>query len=171
MESDFATVVGRWQSFQSLAGSVAATLLGLLFVAVSIRPAIFGRRDHPDFLSIAAKSMGLFILVIAIALVFQIPDLHRDGMGIALAIMAGISVLNTIHQFTVFQRIFREWGPFFLARRILLPAVGHALLLAVSIALLVGDEGWLPVLGFTQILYILTATYNAWDLLIRAGEC
>src|SRR5918912_645790 len=124
MGSEFTSAIARWQNFESLAGSVAATLLGLLFVAVSIRPAVFSQEDHSAFLAVAAKSMGLFMLVIVIALVFQVPDIRPNGMGIALAVMAVISIFNTVQQVTVMRRILHEWGPLFLARRILLPALG-----------------------------------------------
>jgi hypothetical protein len=170
MESEFASAMGRWQSFQSLAGSVAATLLGLLFVAVSIRPTLFGRRDHPDFLSIAAKSMGLFMLVILIALLSQIPDLRPGGMAIGLVIMAVISLANTGYQIAIMRRILHEWGPLFFVRRILLPAAGYVILLVTSAAIYYGDDQWLLALGLTQILFLFTGTYNAWDLLIHPGS-
>jgi hypothetical protein len=110
------------------------------------------------------------MLVILIALVFQIPDLRPSGMAIALLIMAVISLFNTIRQIAVMRRILHEWGPLFVARRILLPALGYALLLAASAAINSGDAGWLLVLGITQILFLFTGTYNAWDLLIRVGK-
>jgi hypothetical protein len=170
MESEFASAIARWQNFESLAGSVAATLLGLLFVAVSIRPALFSQEDHSAFLAVAAKSMGLFILVTLMALVFQIPDIRPNGMGIALAAMAIISIFNTVQQVTVMRRILHEWGPLFLARRILLPALGYALLLVASVTIYNGDVRWLSLLGITQVLFLFTGTYNAWDLLIRVGK-
>jgi hypothetical protein len=170
MESDFASAIGRWQSFQSLAGAVAATLLGLLFVAVSIRPTLVGRQDHPDILSIAAKSMGLFMLVILIALVSQIPDLRPSGMAIGLVIIAVMSLANTGYQIAVMRRILDEWGPLFFVRRILLPTAGYVILLVTSVAIYHGDDRWLLALGTTQILFLFTGTYNAWDLLIHPGS-
>ena len=170
MESDFASAIGRWQSFQSLAGAVAATLLGLLFVAVSIRPTLVGRQDHPDILSIAAKSMGLFMLVILIALVSQIPDLRPSGMAIGLVIIAVMSLANTGYQIAVMRRILDEWGPLFFVRRMLLPTAGYVILLVTSVAIYHGDDRWLLALGITQILFLFTGTYNAWDRLIHPGS-
>lgn len=170
MESEFASVIGRWQSFQSLAGSVAATLLGLIFVAVSIRPALFREEDHPDFLSIGAKSMGLFMLVVIIALLFQVPDPRPIDIGTALAICALISLFNTARQIIIMRRILDEWGILFLSRRILLPAVGYVLLLAVSITIYMGETRWINVVALTQLLFLFTGTYNAWALLMRIGK-
>jgi hypothetical protein len=170
MEREFASAIARWQNFESLAGSVAATLLGLLFVAVSIRPALFSQEDHLAFLAVAAKSIGLFMLVTLIALVFQIPDIRPEGLGVALAVMGVISTFNTIHQVTAMRSILNEWGLSFLTRRVLLPTLGHAGLLIASVTLYNGDVQWLPVLGGTQIVFLFTGTYNAWDLLIHIGK-
>ena len=70
--------------------------------------------------------------------------------------------------------ILQEWGPLFVARRILLPALGYTLLLAASVGIYNGDTEWLFALGTTQNLFLFTGTYNAWDLLIRVespGVC
>src|SRR5581483_5231914 len=131
MESEFAAAIGRWQSFQTLIGSAAATLLGLLFVAVSINPAIFRRETHPDYLSIAAKSMGLFVLVLFIALLFQIPEIEPSSMALVLVTMAVLSIVNTVQQLVIMRRIVNEWGVVFFVRRVMLPAAGYGLLLVV----------------------------------------
>ncbi|HLH25358.1 MAG TPA: hypothetical protein VK066_22805 [Chloroflexota bacterium] len=170
MEGEFAAAVARWQNFETLAGSIAATLLGLLFVAVSIRPALFSQENHVAFLTVAAKSMGLFMLVALMALVLQIPDIKPDSMGIVLGIMAVISIFNTMQQVAAMRPILNEWGLLFLVRRVLLPALGYAGLLLASVALYNGDVRWLSLLGGTQILFLFTGTYNAWDLLIRLGR-
>jgi hypothetical protein len=169
MDSEFASIIGQWQSFENLAGSISATLLGLLFIAASIRPALFDRAEHREFLTIAAKSLGMFILVIAIALVFLIPNIDPRNMGITLAGMAILALVNTTQQIVAMQKLLNEWGLLFITRRILLPAAGYVLLLWVSAMLYIGQSGWISWLGPAQILFILSATYNAWDLLLRVG--
>ena len=170
MESDFASVLGEWQSFQNLSGAAAATLLGLLFVAVSIRPALFGHAEHRDFLAIAAKSLGMLILVLAIALITLIPHIDPVHMGITLAIIALLALVNTTQQIVLMQKLLHEWGLLFVTRRIVLPAVGYALLLWVSVMLYAGQIHWVSWLAPAEILFLFTATYNAWDLLVRVGN-
>ena len=170
MDSDFAHILAQWQNFEMLAGSVSATLLGLLFVAASIRPALFDRTEHREFLTIAAKSLGMFMLVIAIALVFLIPNVDPRTMGITLAGMAILALVNTTQQIVAMQKLLNEWGLLFITRRILLPAAGYVLLLWVSAMLYIGQIHWLSWLAPAQILFVLSATYNAWDLLLRVGK-
>jgi hypothetical protein len=170
MDSDFAAIIARWQNFEMLAGSVSATLLGLLFVAASIRPALFDRTEHREFLAIAAKSLGMFMLVVAIALVFLIPNIDPKPMGITLAGIAILALVNTTQQIFMMQKLLNEWGLLFITRRILLPASGYVLLLWVSAMLYIGQIHWLSWLAPAQILFVLSATYNAWDLLLRVGK-
>lgn len=147
MSDEFSSTLAQWQSFQGLAGASAATLLGLLFVSASIRPELFVHETHPELLSVGQKSMGMLLVVTIIALVFLLPSISPSSMGTALGITALIALFNTSRQFAIAQRLLREWGMFFVARRILLPSAGYVLLLAVSIALYLGEIEWLSLLG------------------------
>ena len=171
VETSFSNAIGQWRDFQSLVGAVGATLLGLLFVAVSIRPALFGRDTRPEFLSLALKSLGLFMLVVLIALLFLMPDPRPQDVGIGLLVMGGISLFNSMQQMLGLQRLLRrEWGAFFVLRRVLLPTVGYLLLLVTSFRILEGDPSWIPAVGWLQMLFLFTATYNAWDLLTHVAK-
>jgi hypothetical protein len=170
IEHEFAAAIARWQSFQALAGTIAATLLGLLFVAVSIRPTLLGQADHPGFLAVGAKAMGLFMLVIVIALLLQMPDLRPTTLAIVLILMALLSLFNTARQVAIIHQLIEEWGWLFVARRIMLPGCGYVSLLAASVTIYRGETEWLVVVASTQLLFLFTGTYNAWDLLVRAGK-
>ena len=47
MNGAFADALDQWTTYFALMGGAAATLLGLLFVAVSLRLNIFHRREVP----------------------------------------------------------------------------------------------------------------------------
>jgi hypothetical protein len=98
-----------------------------------------------------------------------IPDIDPRNMSITLAGMAILALVNTTQQIVAMQKLLNEWGLLFITRRILLPAAGYVLLLWVSAMLYIGQIGWVSWLGPAQILFILSATYNAWDLLLRVG--
>ena len=46
--TDFSQMVGEWETFYLLTGTAAATLIGLLFVAVSINIEPFQGKERPD---------------------------------------------------------------------------------------------------------------------------
>ena len=171
VEDSFARTVEQWRDFQALAGAVGATLLGLLFVAVSIRPAVFGRDTHPEFLSLALKSLGLFMLVVLIALLLVMTDPRPRDVGIALSIMGAISLFNSVPQLASVHRSMRqEWGAFFFLRRVLLPTAGYLLLLVAGLGILMGDTSWIHAIGWLQLVFLFTATYNAWDLVTHVAK-
>ena len=69
MTSDFAAEVVQWQSAYILIGGMAATLTGLLFVAVSINLRTIITRAN----NAATRTLIQFLLIIELSIVFQIP--------------------------------------------------------------------------------------------------
>ncbi len=174
MEDTFTTTIGRWRDFESLVGAAAATLLGLLFVAASLRPAAFNptnNPDHPDLLSIGLDTMIMFLLAIAIALVLLIPNITPIGLGMSLMILALFSLTQNVRHSIASQRMIRrEWGAWFFTRRVILPGFGYILLIVIGISVMTGQNWRLSALGGLQLLFLFTGTYNAWSLLTRVDK-
>jgi hypothetical protein len=57
--SDFAQIISDWETFYLLSGTAAATLIGLLFIAVSIHIEIFNRQPYSHFSHFAALTVAL----------------------------------------------------------------------------------------------------------------
>ena len=174
VEESFGTAIGRWRDFESLVGAAAATLLGLLFVAASLRPAAFNRTDnpdHPDLLSIGLDTMVMFLLSIAIPLLLLMPDITPMGLGVSLVVLAIFALVHKVREVAVGnQVIWREWGAWFFTRRVILPGIGYVLLMIIGIAVMTGRNQWLSALGGLQLLFLFTGTYNAWSLLTRVDK-
>jgi hypothetical protein len=67
MDDAFSQALAEWTAFYALMGGAAATLLGLLFVAVSVRLNIFHQREVADVRDFAAFTFGTFLVAIAVA--------------------------------------------------------------------------------------------------------
>jgi hypothetical protein len=67
MDDAFSQALADWTAFYALMGGAAATLLGLLFVAVSVRLNIFHQREVADVRDFAAFTFGTFLVAIAVA--------------------------------------------------------------------------------------------------------
>ncbi|HEX6509978.1 MAG TPA: hypothetical protein VF221_20310, partial [Chloroflexota bacterium] len=70
MQAGFSSTIAGWQAFYMLAGTASATLVGLLFVAVSINVDLLGESGADAILSLARETFIRFIFVVVVALVF-----------------------------------------------------------------------------------------------------
>ena len=88
MESTFSQDLSEWTAFYALMGGAAATLLGLLFVALSVRLNIFHQRDVADVRDFAAFTFGTFLVAIAVAGLAIAPHVHRSTLALSLLLVS-----------------------------------------------------------------------------------
>jgi hypothetical protein len=86
-----------WSTFAQVAATAAASRIGLLFVAVSIRIDVIARSQ--ELRKRAAQTLSLFGTVLLTAILIAIPGQATDALGAeltALAVIAGggLSVLH-----------------------------------------------------------------------------
>jgi len=83
-----------WSTFAQVAGTAAASLIGLLFVAVSIRIDFIARSQ--ELRNRAAQTLSLFGTVLVTAILIAIPGQATEALGAeltALAVIAGGGLL------------------------------------------------------------------------------
>ena len=98
----FSQALAEWTAYYALMGGAAATLLGLLFVAVSLRLNIFHQREVADVRNFAAFTFGTFLVGIAVAGLALAP--HARPFTLALPLL-----LVGIAAFAAIFRIARLW--------------------------------------------------------------
>jgi hypothetical protein len=72
----------KWSTFAEISGGAAAALLGLLFVAVSIRIGVIAKSQ--ELRNRAAQTLALFVTVLFVAILLSIPDQSGRVLGIEL---------------------------------------------------------------------------------------
>ena len=102
MDDAFSQALTEWTAFYALMGGAAATLLGLLFVAVSVRLNIFHQRQVADVRDFAAFTFGTFLVAIAVAGFAIAPHAHRFSLALSL-------LLVSIAAFAAIAWISRLW--------------------------------------------------------------
>jgi hypothetical protein len=95
MDDAFSQALADWTAFYALMGGAAATLLGLLFVAVSVRLNIFHQREVADVRDFAAFTFGTFLVAIAVAGLAIAPHAHRFTLALSL-LLVGVAAFVTI---------------------------------------------------------------------------
>src|SRR5258707_10741656 len=88
MDNSFSQAITGWQGFYALAGAASATLVGLLFIAVSLHLDIFSNESETEIRSLAENTLINFLSILMIALFFLIPHLSPAGLGLPLLAVA-----------------------------------------------------------------------------------
>lgn len=177
MDSVFADALADWVPFYALAGAAAATLLGLLFVAASLRLAIFRNPDTADvsyFATFIFANMLGALIVPGLALV---PHERASSLAIPLVVLGVIGLIMLVTLARLTYRLNPRDAvpspgitPWTLAGRALLGSMLAPVLLMLISAWLVaaGHEAAFQVLAFTEGLLLIIPTGSAWLLVTHA---
>jgi len=171
-QPEFAALAATWHDFYLTVGAATASLIGLLFVGISINLDEFTTDDGTGIRVLAEQAFGNFVLVLVIALLVLIPDQEPGTLTLQLAIVGGLGTFRIVRRAMVFGR--RPTDPFggwrYGVRRLGLPAA--ASVGVIGVAVLVQSNPitafyWLVVAVF---VYLFSAADSAWDLLIEVGR-
>ncbi len=157
-----------WSEFYSVTGESSATLLGLLFVAVSINASTALARMHQNSRRLAEQTFQNYLVVMLVSMLTLFRSLDRAELGyvtLGIAALRGVWALVRLYwaakePYEVESRLKSLW-------RQLPSLIGFALLIyaAQSMARDVGDTR--TTFAFGTITLLLSATTMAWELLLR----
>jgi len=161
-----------WHDFFIAAATAAATLLGLLSVAVTLNSDIILLGTRPHLKRIAEQAFQNYLVVVLAALLLLVPD--QDWRSIALemllagAIMAAYATFRTVSAWRVSDDDFtrtRTW------KRLVPSLLGNLMLVYSGWKYRSAyDEQAMVLFGLSAIVLIVTATATSWDLLLRVAE-
>jgi hypothetical protein len=171
VDADFAAALADWHEFFAAVAGAAATLVGLLFVALALSPAIMADEGPAGVRVWAGQTFHSFLVVLAFALVALIPDDTGRALAITLAILGGQGVVRVVGDV---RQARADPDPTWRGRRALsrfaAPAAAYACCLWAAAAAWRGDEdafGWLVAATF---LLVVSASASCWDLLKAIGS-
>jgi UDP-N-acetylmuramyl pentapeptide phosphotransferase/UDP-N-acetylglucosamine-1-phosphate transferase len=159
------TLLG-WHDLFLLVGGAAATLMGLLFVGLSLNLDIIRRKAHDDLREIAAQTGNNFFYPLLFAVIFLIPGQTRLSLGLCLLILGVFAELGTIDHLVRTRRKAKSIGAPALTRRFILPLISLALMILVAIGVLAGEPLSLYGTVVAIVILLVAAVQNAWDLLL-----
>jgi hypothetical protein len=171
MHSTFSSTVAGWQNFYGLAGAASATLIGLLFVAVSLHIDLIGEPDAAAILSVARRTFGRFILVVIVSLLFLVPNLSRMGLGLPLLALGIVDSIRTLRHARVVIRAPRRSfgsrdGAYGVLFPVVLPLASGVGLIVVAATVLASQTTYLYWMLPIIALVLANAATSAWDLML-----
>lgn len=156
-----------WDNFGVVAGAATAALLGLLFVAVSIRIEPIARSK--ELRNRAAETMALLLTGLLASALLTVPDQAKWVLGaelIALAVAAaGVAIVLN-------RRAGRETGSPLarLVDNVNPTLVTCVLLLAAGVVLAVGHSRGLYLVVPALFAVLVGCVTNAWLILVRVSD-
>lgn len=166
----FAETVTGWHDFYIMVGTAAATLVGLLFVGLSLNIEMFRREETRDLRTLAALTFNSFIYVLAFAILFLIPRQVPLGLGLPLFFLGAAGLANTILQYQHTRDSDRVWGRSRLPWRFALPVLSLTGVVVIAVTVLLGYTDGLYWLVPVMIIMLANASRNAWDLLLGSRQ-
>ena len=169
----FAEVLRDWQLFYATFATACATLVGLLFVAVSLNRDILNREDGGERMWIARQTFYQFLMLFLLALLLLAPHHTPTSVGLTLLGFGGFWSVGVVRAFRTSVRMRRQ--PLRLQgfmRGFGLSFVSLLSVFAVAVAMLLGQVGALVWLVVVLVNLMLFTGRNAWFLLvhIRKGD-
>jgi hypothetical protein len=165
----YRSLVQSWHDFYIVAGTASATLVGLLFVSLSLHlRAVLAR---PEVRGLARSTLANFALVLLVALVLVIPQ-DAQGAGIDLEIAGVVSAVIIVAPVVAsIQSGTRTIRSRLLILRFVLSFLGYAGTLAGGILLSNGSfTAAFAALAAATITLLVISLRNSWDLLVSVGE-
>jgi cation transporter-like permease len=168
---DFALAAQRWHDFFLLVGTAAATLIGLMFVAISFAVGSTAERTRKDVDAWVTPWLVYFAEVFLIAAVMLAPVstlVQGCVLGGLLAsnLPWGLMRLRYLHAQHAEERIPTSvW-----VWQMLLPLLGQLVLALGAVGFLQGDARALGVCALSVIVLLVVALRNAWYLVIYLIE-
>ena len=156
----------HWHDFYLLVGTVGATLLGLLFIAVSLGAGFLNQRRAEATRTFYSPVIIHFASVFFISAVALVPE-HR-GSYFAALIGANAAIGSAVSIFVTYQLVRHDWTRYkedYFSYG-LLPGVGYLALLIAAFMIWQEDDRALDFLSGALLLLLLINIRNAWDLML-----
>ena len=167
---DEATLTG-WHDFYLTMGTASASLIGLLFVALSLNMDAVMGESRDDLRAFAEQAFNSFSVVLLVSVCFLIPQNNPDDLGVIyllLAIIGGYRMLRRAPM--VWRGRQRDRLGQIAFWRLALPAVAVVGLAASGLGLVDGQPSALYWLVAVILGFLMSAARSSWDLLVRVGE-
>jgi hypothetical protein len=158
----------QWHEFYLLLGGSAATLVGLVFVALSLGARLVDERSVPALRVFVTPTIVHFAYILVIATVIVMPTLRRMPLGVLL-VAAGLVSLGRLalgipfiweqRRKDIIDTVDCVWY-------LVVPSLSYLLLVGAGLELLRGAGRAWNLLALAVIVLLVNGIRNAWDMVV-----
>jgi hypothetical protein len=166
----FTAALRDWQGYYQMLGESAATLTGLMFVAVALGARLFTPAIMPLVRTFISPTLGHFLAALILAALLCIPTQTRLSLAGELGVCGLIGLGRVTVLFGCMRRHHRHLP---VHRRhwlchLALPALGYLCVPTAAAGLWRSWPSALPMLAAGVLLLIVTGVINAWDIALQS---
>ena len=173
---DFSAYIEHWGTFYFTVAAVSGTLLGLLFVAVSLNVDTMRRTKFSDLRIMGYQTYFNYLMVLLVALIFLIPEQTQTGMGIMVLLVGAAGVTVSIRQIQSAERNPEHpilgayfYKPLFMLQISAVGFVCFAGMMILAILVLAGQALGVSLLFIPVAALIVSATETTWNFLTHGN--
>jgi len=160
-----------WNQFYELIGGAAATLLGLLFVSVSLNAELILGSEHKHSKRLAEQAFQNYLAVLVVSLAVVMPVDASLSMGYTLlsvcVLWSAWAVVRMVQAARNSPAGESRIGPL---RRYVSTLLGFGMLIYAAYLMITGGKGYADYIAPGVMLLIISATIVSWELLIKLAE-
>jgi hypothetical protein len=165
----FAAALASWQNFYMLTGAAAATLTGLMFVAVTFGSSLVTKETTATARAFLDPTVMHFVQVLFTGCVLVVPVLRATMLGGILIALGGLRLLGLSWVFSRYREAHRTHGDIESSdwmSAIVLPFLCHLSLGIAGVAFLEQWSAALPCLAAVTLALLILGIYSAWETLV-----
>lgn len=161
-----------WTGFYTAVAGVAGVLVGLLFVALALNPAIMRDTSPAGLRVFCSQTFHSLVLTLTFALLFLMPD--PDGLGLGIPIVA-VSLLG-LHQLRAEVSSLRtdpdpRWSTGHAGfKRFVYVIAAYLIALVIGLSLMLNDANLIDWMVAPVFLLLINSAINCWNILKMVGE-
>jgi hypothetical protein len=164
---DFTQALHDWELFFSTVALASVTLAGLLFVSLSLRRERANGRGDGHIMRLARGSFGDFLYVLMMGLVFLVPHQAPVGLAVALFVLGASRGIGSGRQLVASLRgVAGGTAAGEVLREATLPLLASVGLITVGVEVLRKDMVAIHGLVFVVAALLVSASWNAWLILV-----
>jgi hypothetical protein len=167
----FGTAAASWQSFYILVGTAAATLMGLMFVAVTFGASLVSaqKTDAPSARAFLDPPFYHFAHVLFVAAFVVVPTMRAELLGGVLLVATLVrfaSLARTLRHMRLAQQKFNDLELADWVSGIVVPLGCYLLLATSGVAFVERLAIAFDALAVVTIVTLMLGVYGAWELIL-----
>jgi hypothetical protein len=156
-----------WFGFYTVIGGATATLMGLLFVSVSINAATILHDAHGHSRRMAQQAFQNYIAVLLVSLLALFPSLSRwEFSFVMLLVTAAMAVWVLVRLYLTLTKPHDTTSRLQLLSRQILTLLGFGMLIFAAARMVLNKGDDRNLLAASTIVLLLAATRSSWMLLL-----